>query len=99
MSKRGTPSVFPATGLDYNTTYIIVIKYELDGNGGNSNDIASFYLLTAPTGTEPSSPTQTDNAGGDFTISAVAIRQATGGPAGATIDGIRVATSWADLFD
>jgi hypothetical protein len=99
MSKRGTPTVFPATGLDYNVTYIVVIKYVLDGNPDNSNDVASFYLLTAPTSTEPSTPTQTDSTGGDFSVSSVAIRQASGCPPGATIDGIRVASTWADLFN
>lgn len=99
MSKRGTPTVFPAAGLDYGTTYIIVIKFELDGNNDNSNDVASFYLLTAPVSTEPTTTTQTDATGADFSISAVAIRQAAGCPPGAIIDGIRVANTWADLFN
>lgn len=85
--------------FDYGVTYVLVIKQVLDGNSTNSNDVSSLYVLNAVEATEPGSPTLTDATGTDRVISSIAIRQATGSPAGAIIDGIRVALNWNDLFN
>lgn len=77
-----------------NTTYLLVVRYNA-GTGA-----AALHVLTtyATTDTEPATPllTATD-ASPLATLVAIAIRQASGGPT-ATIDGIRVATSWGDAL-
>lgn len=86
---------------DLNTTYLIVLKYEIIS--GALNDMCS--IVVNPTiATEPTSwTTITGNASGAEDanlIGAVALRQGDGtNSAAVEISGIRVATNWADLMN
>ncbi|MDI6802650.1 MAG: T9SS type A sorting domain-containing protein [Bacteroidota bacterium] len=87
------------TGFSYamNTTYLVVIKYKFVG--GTLNDTTFLFVNPTLAGNEPS-PTLTasNSADTDFSgVAAVNLRQ--GAAANAprlSLDGIRVATSWAD---
>lgn len=97
LGKRHLDTTF--TGFNYaiNTTYLIVIKYQIIT--GDSNDRVSMFILSSGVpGTEPATPTIgplmpviSDPAH----IGSVALRQGTAANAPRVIiDGIRVATSW-----
>ncbi|MBM4398972.1 MAG: endonuclease, partial [Candidatus Cloacimonetes bacterium] len=86
------------TGFDYalNTTYLIVVKYSFIT--GTGNDEVKMWVNPDFSGTEPAAmltglATETDfsNCGG------VALRQSSA-TLTAKFDGIRVATSWSELF-
>lgn len=94
-----TAGVYANDLFDYGVTYLVVIKQTLDENLTNANDASALYVLTAVTGTEPGAPLLSDATGTDRAISSVGVRQSTGTPAGTVIDGLRVATVWADLFN
>ncbi|HNT25953.1 MAG TPA: hypothetical protein PKM21_16405, partial [Anaerolineales bacterium] len=95
----GTSAAGTAGTINYSTdafntgvTYLVVVKYDI------TNDDSALYALSACTSTEPATPLVTSNGtSATVTISAAAIRQgtSTAAPAG-TVDGIRVATNWAD---
>lgn len=90
LGKNSATAVYGPTNLDYGTTYLVVHKYEFVT--GNS----SLYILsgTIPV-IEPPTPAAISSATGDpSAMTRIAIRQNTPGPLKATIDGIRVATSW-----
>lgn len=89
------------TGFDYslNTTYLIVVRYELVS--GTTNDIASFIVnppLNAPLPTT-GWITNTDASGSDLAqLGSIALRQ--GASANAPmlkLDGIRVSTLWHEI--
>ncbi|MBU0494337.1 MAG: DUF11 domain-containing protein [Chloroflexi bacterium] len=82
---------YSSVDFSYNTTYLVVVKY--NATTGNS----ALYVLDAYSATEPGTPLLTSDPGTTipFAVLAVAIRQGSGGPTG-VIDGIRVATNWAD---
>ena len=99
VAQSSTAANYTATPYAMNTTYLIVLKYEIVA--GTTNDVASIYInppLNAPI---PTSGwiLNTDAAGNDAAnIGSVALRQGTAGNAvGAKLDGIRVATNWADI--
>ncbi len=88
------------TGFNYSpgTTYLVVIKYTMVP--GATNDTADLFVNPTLPGSEPA-PTVSAVVGTDADVAdirAIAIRQggASSGPV-LTIDGIRVATSWAGL--
>ncbi len=92
LSRNATTTpAYSATGLDYGTTYLVVVKYEFAT--GNS----SMYILngTVPL-IEPASPNvvSTGGAADPSSLTRAVVRQSTNLPLKATIDGIRVATSW-----
>jgi hypothetical protein len=97
LSNTGTPT-YGTTNFAKNTTYLLVVKYTINNTG---NDSTSLWVI--PTGvpaTEAAAGTpevaNTGTAGQDV-IDAVALRQGTSGAGPSlTIDGIRVADSWAD---
>lgn len=81
---------YGATSFNYNTTYLAVVKFNLDSRN------SALYVLDACVGTEPGTPLATSTSASPIIVlSAIAIRQGTNSPAG-TVDGIRVATTWAD---
>ncbi len=84
-----TPT-YPAVDFAYNTTYLVVARF-------NVTDLtAKLWVLTTVPATEPATPHQSDTTStATNAMSAIAIRQADGGPV-AVIDGIRVGTTWAD---
>ncbi len=98
ISKGSNTGTFTAGTYQYNTTYLIVVKYTFIS--GTSNDEVSMYVFTSPNlpATEPA-PTigpLTDAAQSDLgNAGTVAIRQGvnTQRPI-AIIDGIRITKSW-----
>jgi hypothetical protein len=107
---KAAPSVVTETEYDLNTTYLVVLKYTFVE--GKDNDVLALYVNTVGT-TEPSEPTIKTDAGTDATtiantnasdygIGGVALMQ--NGTAGRTcpkltLDALRVATTWAELFN
>lgn len=107
IKKSATPSKFKfglnkSTGadtvwsadLDYNTTYLTVMNYEIVT--GTTNDIVKLWINPNLSGSEPT-PTLTTSTGGDANIDGYYIRQATGSP-NAYIDGLRIAKTWAEIL-
>lgn len=88
------------TGTNYmpNTTYLVVLKYTFVA--GATNDTVELFVDPTPGSSEPaatlSAPADATN-GDPANLDAIAIRQG-GSTTGSTqvIDGIRVATTWAD---
>ncbi|MBN1651350.1 MAG: hypothetical protein JW857_08480 [Bacteroidales bacterium] len=82
---------YGTTEFDLNTTYLLVASYNIDN--GESN----LYVLTTAEATEPATPEATNTGDAGKLVTKVGIRQGSGGPS-ATIDGVRVATTWADIM-
>jgi trimeric autotransporter adhesin len=99
---RGTSAAeFASTKFVYNTTYLVTMKYAYNKTA-TLNDTVAFYVhpSTATTLVEPSVYTFSNmgaGAGSDASgINAFYLRQGTASDSiTLTIDGIRVATSWA----
>lgn len=95
ISNSTNTGAYTAFSYALNTTYLIVLKYDIVS--GASNDVAAIYInppLNAPI---PTSGwlAATDASGTDLAnVGTVAIRQAA--PAG-KLDGIRVSTVWSDI--
>jgi len=86
-------ATYSADNFDYDTTYLVVGKY--DPVSGDT----SLYALDAATLIEPATPLVTLAGAGAQNVERVAIRQgASGARPAATIDGVRVANSWADVI-
>lgn len=83
---------------DLNTTYLIVLKYDINGVASNT----SIVVNPALTSSEPVTGWLTDAQGTGTkpaNIGSVALRQGSPTSAGSVlIDGIHVGTSWADVF-
>lgn len=82
-----------------NTTYLVVLEYEFVS--GDKNDIARLYI-------NPTSATTTASAVSSSTVTTQAdaaniqsfkLRQGSNTPAGVIVDEIKVATTWAELFE
>jgi hypothetical protein len=90
-----------ATNFAKNTTYLLVVKYTINTSG---NDTTSLWVLSsgipaseAAAGT--AEVTNTSTAGTDV-IDAIALRQGSSTTQPQTVvDGIRIGTSWSDLFN
>jgi len=85
--------------FDLNTTYLIVLRYEI--LEGASNDVASIFVNPTLNAPLPTSGwiTNTDAASTDVAqLGSVALRQGSSASAAALfLDGIRVSTNWADI--
>lgn len=91
LGRNSATATYSTTNLDYGTTYLLVHKYEF------TTGTSSLYVLSgAPSVIEPPTPNAISaTAGADPTsLTRVVIRQSTNLPLKATIDGIRIATSW-----
>lgn len=104
LSKSSEANTDDATVLNFNQTYLVVMKYTFS-TAATNDDVVSLYVYdTGVPATEPGTPIVTiANIGNTVTgdpadIGTVCVRQGTNTPTG-TIDGIRVSTSWADLFN
>ena len=91
IGASATPSDYSTTSYDLNTTYLLVASYNID------NGTSNLYVLTAPTASEPATPTVTNTGNAGLTVQKIAIRQGGGGPS-ATIDGVRVANTWSAIM-
>lgn len=89
-----TPIIYTSPSYALNTVYLLVVKVDL------TTGASSLFVLTAPVETEPAPTVTATGTGAISNVNAIGIRQggATTTPAG-FVDGIRVATSWAGLFD
>jgi len=80
-------------------TYMVVLKYTIVT--GATNDYAQIYINPTLNAVEPVTGwvSSSDNTAGDLAgIGSIALRQGgTSNAAGLKIDGIRVATTWADI--
>lgn len=100
ISRAGAVGTAVFTPFSYaiGTTYLLVLRYAMVA--GATNDVASIYLSPPFNAVEPVTGwTTSTDAPIDLTnIGSVALRQggASSGPA-LKIDGIRVATTWADI--
>ena len=82
---------FGATPFNLNTTYLLVASYDI------ASGVSNLYVLTTAAASEPGTPEATNTGNPGFTIQKIGIRQGGGGPT-ATIDGIRVASSWTSIM-
>ncbi|MBN2002093.1 MAG: ExeM/NucH family extracellular endonuclease [Anaerolineae bacterium] len=85
-----TTSYAGSTSFSYATPYLVVMKYDL------ATRKTDLFVLDSYSATEPATPLISITGPAISSIESIAIRQAGGGP-DATIDGIRVATSWAEV--
>ncbi|MBK9099340.1 MAG: T9SS type A sorting domain-containing protein [bacterium] len=103
LSKSTETRIDDNTVLNFNQTYLVVLKYSYSTALAN-DDLVTLYLYDTgyPT-TEPGlplvtiGPTGSGTASDPANIGIIAIRQGTNTPTG-NIDGIRVATSWSEIF-
>lgn len=97
-----------AKALDLNETYLVVMSYTFVD--GNNNDEIKMWVNPAPSASEPAPDVtrdKTSDNGTDMTITSgglkyVVLRQAktsTNDFPKMTVDGLHMATSWAELFD
>jgi len=98
LAKAVNAAAAAYTGFNYqfDTTYLIVMRYDIIT--GTANDVVSLWINPA-TGSEPAADLSApDVTGTDIgNVGSVAIRQ--GNPTSPIkIDGIRVGTTWTDLF-
>jgi uncharacterized repeat protein (TIGR01451 family) len=88
LSSSSGTGTYGAEDFSYNTTYLVVVKYDI--GTGNS----ALYVLDGCSGTEPDTPLVT-STGTATAMSAMAIRQGSNSYTG-TVDGIGVGTTWAE---
>ena len=82
---------FGSTPFELNTTYLLVASYDI------ASGVSNLYVLTTAAASEPGTPEATNTGNPGFTVQKIGIRQGGGGPT-ATIDGIRVASSWTSIM-
>ncbi len=105
ISRSNTTLASTTAEYDFGTTYLVVVKYTIVE--GATNDIVSLYVN--PTTTEPATADAVYNgtSGSDVSttnggFAALIVRQGATYSKKApilTLDAIKVATSWADLFE
>lgn len=83
---------YGTTAFDLDTTYLLVVTYDID------NGISNLYVLTSVEATEPATPEATNTGSSGKVVQSIAVRQGWQGPS-AILDGIRVATSWKDIME
>ncbi len=91
-------AVFTPYSYALNTTYLLVLRYSIVS--GASNDLAAIYINPALNAVEPGTgwTSSTDTPADLANIGSVALRQGSASSAPALkLDGIRVATTWADI--
>jgi len=94
----GTATLAPGT-ISASATYLLVLKYQVVA-GTNNDQVSLFIFESGIPATEPSTPTigpLTDAALTDITPASIALRQYVS-TQNYLVDGIRVATSWADAI-
>lgn len=87
---KNSAAVYASNSYKYNTTYLVVIKYDFTAK------ISSMYVIAANLpDTEPAAPAAVSLATGTSpaNLADIAIRQSDG-VLSATLDGIRVGTTW-----
>jgi len=92
----GNTQVFSTTDLPINTTHLIVISYQIVA--GATNDVCNLWVNPNITGPEPAATLSQVSAADGTDVGRFFIRQGAAGTPNASIDGIRIATSWAGLI-
>ncbi|MBK8982357.1 MAG: hypothetical protein IPM38_08575 [Ignavibacteria bacterium] len=96
-STSDTNSMVWSSGYSYNTTYLMVLKYEFVP-GSNNNLVSLFIFNSGVPATEPAVPTigpALYTSGDAFNIGRVALRQGVASRMPTVIvDGIRATTAW-----
>lgn len=89
---------------DLNTVYLVVVKYQINGNSG-TNDIVSLFINPEDMTNEPPKPDAqtTDQTGRNVTRGLMALELKQGATSNKTapvlvVDAIRVTTDYAELF-
>lgn len=82
------------TDLSPGTTYLVVMSHEIIG--GAANDIGSLWVNPTLGGSEPAANATSTSGADPVDLGKFFVRQGTTTTPNASIDGIRVATSWAD---
>ncbi|MBK7173702.1 MAG: dockerin type I repeat-containing protein [Bacteroidales bacterium] len=99
LSLGSNTGTYSSSTFSTNTTYLLVLKYQV--NAGTSNDQVSLYVFnTNAPATEPASPTVgplTDATQSDLNPASIALRQYSA-TQNYIVDGIRIATSWTDAI-
>ncbi len=80
-----------------NTTYLFIVKYTVVD--GATNDTVNLFVNTTTPASEPAPTVSAPDVGaGDIVPASIAIRQGANATSPTlTVDGIRVATNWADI--
>jgi FG-GAP repeat. len=88
----GNTQIFSNTDLPVGNTMLVVISYQIVA--GATNDITNIWINPVITGAEPA-PTLTQVSAADSTdVGRFFIRQGNAGTPNASIDGIRIGTTW-----
>jgi len=91
------PAVFTTASYSFNTTYLIVAKYEIIGDTAGTDDIVKLYVNPNLSLVEPAIPTlvhsDTSVGNADKPLATLAIRQGANG-LGLRMDGVMVSNSW-----
>jgi large repetitive protein len=88
---------YASTVYSFGTTYLVVVKYTFK-TGSTTDDTVDLWVNPTPGGTEPS-PTLTHTGGttDPSNLNRFVLRQGSSGSAATVaVDGIRVATTWAE---
>lgn len=80
-----------------NTTYLVVLEYEFVS--GDKNDIARLYINPTSATTTASAVSNGTTQADAANIQSFRLRQGSNTPAGVIVDEIKVATTWAELFE
>ena len=101
VSKNSASAVVKSGDMQLNTTYLLVLKYEVVE--GTTNDIVTLWVNPANTDSDPAGGmTVSSGADSSYGIQGLTMRQATVGTktgSDMVIDAIRFADSYADLWD
>lgn len=102
LSKSSETRVDDNTILNFNQTYLIVVKYSYNPTAADDDQVTLYVYDSGIPVSEPGSPIVTIGPLGTGTgsdpanIGAVAIRQGTNTPTG-KVDGIRIGNTWLDV--
>jgi len=95
---KGTSTITMAPGTySYNTTYLLVVKYEMVGDLTGNDDVAKLFINPDLTAAEPTADATSTDVISDSHIAGVCLTQ--GAQAyDVQVDGIRVSTSWENIL-
>jgi Secretion system C-terminal sorting domain len=99
LSKASTSTVeYTTTTYSYNTTYLLVLKYEFVGDATGSDDVVKLYIDPNPANPEPAVPDlENSDSNTDETIGSFALRQ--GSQAyDVQFDGLRISKIWEEVL-
>lgn len=87
------------TNFSRNTTYLLIVKYTINTSGNDSTQLWVIPSGVPATESSAGTPEVTDSGtAGQDSINALALRQGALSQPQLILDGIRVATTWVDLF-